>query len=101
MSRALRRVSKIHPHLNRSTYTPLTQVRHFAMVRNLIISVCSIIGFALLLRNMQDKKDDILKWAGKDGSFKRQQSQFRNFIENKPGAQFPPEKDRYHLYVSY
>jgi len=48
-----------------------------------------------------DKKDDILNWAGKDGSFQRQQSQFRNWIENKPDAQFPAEKDRYHLYVSY
>ncbi|KAF8635425.1 hypothetical protein AX15_000414 [Amanita polypyramis BW_CC] len=34
-----------------------------------------------------------------DGSFKRQQSKFRNFIEK--GGQFEPEKDRYHLYVSY
>jgi len=48
-----------------------------------------------------DKKPDILNWAGKDGAFKRQQSVFRNFIENKPNAEFPPEKGRYHLYVSY
>ncbi|KAI0066784.1 glutathione S-transferase [Artomyces pyxidatus] len=34
-----------------------------------------------------------------DGSFKRAASQFRNTIEE--GGQFPPEKDRYHLYVSY
>lgn len=54
-----------------------------------------------MLNRLQDKKDNILNWAGKDGSFKRQQSQFRNWIENKPDAQFPPEKDRYHLYVSY
>jgi Predicted glutathione S-transferase len=26
---------------------------------------------------------------------------FRNFISREPGAQFPPEKGRYHLYVSY
>ncbi|PKX99404.1 ubiquitin-activating enzyme E1 [Aspergillus novofumigatus IBT 16806] len=37
----------------------------------------------------------------KSGEFKRQQSVFRNFISRQPGAQFPPEKDRYHLYVSY
>jgi glutathionyl-hydroquinone reductase len=37
----------------------------------------------------------------KSGEFKRQQSIFRNFISREPGAQFPPEKDRYHLYVSY
>ena len=71
------------------------------MVRNLILSTCCLVGFALLLNSLQDKKDNILNWAVKDGSFKRQQSQFRNWIENKPGAQFPPEKDRYHLYVSY
>ncbi|KIL64123.1 hypothetical protein M378DRAFT_78766 [Amanita muscaria Koide BX008] len=34
-----------------------------------------------------------------DGTFKRQVSQFRNFIEK--GGRFEPEKDRYHLYVSY
>lgn len=73
------------------------------MVRKYILPVGCIISLALLLNGLlQDKKDNnILSWAGKDGSFKRQQSQFRNWIENKPGAQFPPEKDRYHLYVSY
>lgn len=35
------------------------------------------------------------------GEFKRQQSSFRNFISREKGAQFPPEKGRYHLYVSY
>ncbi|KAH9478681.1 Glutathione S-transferase omega-like 2 [Psilocybe cubensis] len=34
-----------------------------------------------------------------DGSFKRQASSFRNTIEK--GGKFPPEQDRYHLYVSY
>ncbi|KAJ7914256.1 glutathione S-transferase [Mycena leptocephala] len=34
-----------------------------------------------------------------DGSFKRVASVFRSFIEK--GGQFAPEKDRYHLYVSY
>ncbi|KAJ6584347.1 glutathione S-transferase [Mycena capillaripes] len=34
-----------------------------------------------------------------DGSFKRVVSTFRSFIEK--GGQFAPEKDRYHLYVSY
>ncbi|KAH9976215.1 glutathione S-transferase [Lactifluus volemus] len=34
-----------------------------------------------------------------DGSFKRPPSSFRNFIQ--AGGQFPPERDRYHLYVSY
>jgi putative glutathione S-transferase len=34
-----------------------------------------------------------------DGTFKRPASSFRNFI--RVGGQFSPEKDRYHLYVSY
>ncbi len=37
----------------------------------------------------------------KDGEFKRQNSVFRNKIENKEGAKHPAVKDRYHLYVSY
>ncbi|GJP89604.1 glutathione S-transferase omega-like 2 [Aspergillus niger] len=37
----------------------------------------------------------------KSGEFKRQISVFRNWISREPGAQFPPEKGRYHLYVSY
>lgn len=52
----------------------------------------------------QDKKENgnsITNWASKDGEFKRQSSQFRNFISRESGAEFPPEKDRYHLYVSY
>ena len=51
-----------------------------------------------------DKKPDILNWVDpkdKSGEFKRQQSVFRSFSENKPGAEFPAEKDRYHRYVSY
>lgn len=42
----------------------------------------------------------ITDWVGvndKSGEFKRQQSQFQNFI--KKGGEFPPEKGRYHLYV--
>lgn len=34
-----------------------------------------------------------------DGEFKRQEQSFRHQIE--PGGKYPPEKDRYHLYVSY
>jgi putative glutathione S-transferase len=45
---------------------------------------------------------NITDWVAKNdktGEFKRGQSQFRNFI--KKGGEFPPEKGRYHLYVSY
>ncbi|OCK83604.1 hypothetical protein K432DRAFT_390280 [Lepidopterella palustris CBS 459.81] len=50
-----------------------------------------------------DKKG-ILDWVDpkdKTGEFKRQPSVFRDFISNEPGAEFPAEKGRYHLYVSY
>ncbi|KAI8049724.1 hypothetical protein BDF22DRAFT_698380 [Syncephalis plumigaleata] len=48
------------------------------------------------------KQPEILKWASKDGEFRRQQSSFRDAISREPNAKFAPEsKDRYHLYVSY
>jgi len=36
---------------------------------------------------------------GKDGAFRRKASEFRHLIS--PDGPFKPEKDRYHLYVSY
>ena len=49
-----------------------------------------------------DKAQGILGWADKKtGTFNRQTLVFRNFISNEPNAQFPAEKGRYHLYVSY
>ncbi|KAG5980324.1 hypothetical protein E4U55_004148, partial [Claviceps digitariae] len=35
------------------------------------------------------------------GEFKRQVSSFRDWISRDDGAKYPPEKGRYHLYVSY
>ncbi|KFY22890.1 hypothetical protein V493_06245 [Pseudogymnoascus sp. VKM F-4281 (FW-2241)] len=49
-----------------------------------------------------DKK--ITNWVDpkdKSGEFKRGASVFRNFISREAGAEFPAEKGRYHLYVSY
>jgi len=37
----------------------------------------------------------------KSGEFKRQVSAFRDSISREAGAKYPPEKGRYHLYVSY
>jgi glutathionyl-hydroquinone reductase len=37
----------------------------------------------------------------KDGHFMRPDAQFRNHISSSPGAEFPAEAGRYHLYVSY
>lgn len=59
---------------------------------------CTAIPFAMAT------EEPPLTWVdpnNKTGEFKRPQSAFRSFIENKPGAEFPAEKDRYHLYVSY
>ncbi|KEZ41043.1 hypothetical protein SAPIO_CDS7082 [Scedosporium apiospermum] len=44
---------------------------------------------------------DWVKPGDTSGEFKRQVSSFRNFISKEPGAKFPPEKGRYHLFVSY
>jgi putative glutathione S-transferase len=35
------------------------------------------------------------------GQFVRQASAFRRWVKDEPGAEFPPEAGRYHLYVSY
>ncbi|EGW34419.1 extra cellular matrix protein [Spathaspora passalidarum NRRL Y-27907] len=48
-----------------------------------------------------NKPIEILKFADdKDGAYKRRPSSFREFISSKPGARFPAEAGRYHLYVS-
>jgi len=49
----------------------------------------------------KDGQKNILNFADKSGEYKRQVSQFRNHVSSDPGAEFPAEKDRYHLYVSY
>jgi len=41
----------------------------------------------------------ISNYASQDGEFRRKPSSFRNHIE--VGGKYPPEKDRYHLYVSW
>lgn len=51
-------------------------------------------------RSIMDKKG-ILNYADKDGEFKRKPSAFRNWVSKDKDAEFPAEKDRYHLYVSY
>jgi putative glutathione S-transferase len=35
-----------------------------------------------------------------DGSFRRQESQFRRWVSGEPGAEFPAQPGRYHLYVA-
>ncbi|KAL3691745.1 hypothetical protein R1sor_005396 [Riccia sorocarpa] len=47
-------------------------------------------------RNMSTALSDL-----KNGEFQRTPSSYRHFISRKPGADFPPEAGRYHLYISY
>lgn len=51
-------------------------------------------GQAQKITNWVDPKDT-------SGEFKRGASVFRNFISREKGAEFPAEKGRYHLFVSY
>jgi putative glutathione S-transferase len=46
------------------------------------------------------KETGVIALTAADGSFNRPQSGFRNFISSKPGSKYPPEPNRYHLYVS-
>jgi len=50
-------------------------------------------------RDVSQQSDISKMTTESDGAFKRAPSSFRNFIQ--AGGQFPPERDRYHLYVSY
>ncbi|KAI0132760.1 hypothetical protein BJ170DRAFT_615317 [Xylariales sp. AK1849] len=53
---------------------------------------------------MSSSGSKITEWVkpgDKSGEFKRQASSFRDWISPEAGAKFPPEKGRYHLYVSY
>lgn len=74
-------------------------VRRILLGLPLIVVIVAILLKYLIQDNTKDS--GILKWADASGEFKRQQSQFRDFISTEPGAKFAPEKDRYHLYVSY
>lgn len=44
--------------------------------------------------------NDFEKRTSKDGRFRRPESEFRNWISSAPDAAFPPEKDRYVLYIN-
>lgn len=44
--------------------------------------------------------NDFAARTSKDGSFQRPTSAFRDFISSAPGSDFPPEKDRYVLYLN-
>lgn len=48
-----------------------------------------------------ESTSNILKWANEKGEFIRKSSTFRNWVKKGDTDGFPPETDRYHLYVSY
>ncbi|KAI9732306.1 MAG: S-glutathionyl-(chloro)hydroquinone reductase [Cirrosporium novae-zelandiae] len=70
-----------------------------------LVSVVTVAFLGLYLNHFQTsvikKITDWVDPKDKSGEFKRQTSSFRSFISREAGAEFPPEKDRYHLYVSY
>lgn len=53
-----------------------------------------------LLTHPQASITDWVPTDSKTGEFHRAPSSFRHTISSQPGAQFPPEPNRYHLYVS-
>ena len=90
----------------RSPPSPRTKVVKMSSVRTTyLLPIVLVLAIAIGLRQyLQNGTNSITDWVpphDKSGEFKRGQSAFRNFISKEAGAQFPPEKDRYHLYVSY
>ncbi|RDW78649.1 glutathione S-transferase family protein [Aspergillus mulundensis] len=92
----LQRVNQLTQHI--PPFSLLSRPSSSSIVRN-------VFPAPLAVRNMAtDNSNKITNWVNpgdKSGEFKRQASVFRNWISREAGAEFPPEKDRYHLYVSY
>ena len=92
--------------VSNSPPTPRTAVATMSSVRTTyLLPIVLVVAIAIGLRQyLQNGTNTITDWVpphDKSGEFKRGQSAFRNSISRESGAQFPPEKDRYHLYVSY
>ncbi|KMU84313.1 ubiquitin-activating enzyme E1 [Coccidioides immitis H538.4] len=68
---------------------------------NLCKPLTSAKAFAIAAMSTESKITNWVDPNDKSGEFKRKPSAFRNWISREAGAQFPPEKGRYHLYVSY
>lgn len=89
------------PPIPRTTIVRMSSVRRTYLLPIVLVAAIAI-GLRRYLQTGNDSK--ITDWVpahDKSGEFKRGQSSFRNFISKDSGAQFPPEKGRYHLYVSY
>ncbi|WP_135365562.1 glutathione S-transferase family protein [Halosimplex halophilum] len=46
-------------------------------------------------------RTDVEDYTNDDGEFEREETSFRDRVEDDPDARFQPEAGRYHLYVSY
>ena len=88
----------------------MTSVRSSSLYATSIFALLvSIVAFYFLKESLLNSGflqanggiTDWVKPGDKSGEFKRQVSSFRNWISSDPGAEFPAEKGRYHLYVSY
>ncbi|KND90011.1 Glutathione S-transferase omega-like 2 [Tolypocladium ophioglossoides CBS 100239] len=58
----------------------------------------------IVTSKQQASSGHVTDWVNpgdKSGEFKRQVSSFRDWISRESGAKYPPEKGRYHVYVSY
>ncbi|KAH7323449.1 glutathione S-transferase [Rhexocercosporidium sp. MPI-PUGE-AT-0058] len=51
-------------------------------------------------QNTTKTESNIYKFEQENGTFKRQVSSFRSWISSEPGAQFPPGKNSYVLYIN-
>ncbi|KAF8609422.1 glutathione S-transferase [Ceratobasidium sp. AG-I] len=77
-------------------------VRRSLLPRTCALPVKTLVApprFYSMSTDKSEAQKDITKWASTDGHFRRQVSSFRDVIEE--GGKFEPEKDRYHVFVSY
>ncbi|KAJ5458057.1 Glutathione S-transferase/chloride channelC-terminal [Penicillium sp. IBT 31633x] len=81
--------------------TPILRIRPLSTAHPSFVYPTPIIYSRNMATGNSGKITDWVNPGDKSGEFKRQTSVFRNWISREPGAQFPPEKGRYHLYVSY
>ncbi|KAL2854536.1 glutathione S-transferase [Aspergillus pseudodeflectus] len=96
---ALRRVYQLAQHLSSSSV--LSKPSSFIISKTLFAPAPPLAATRTMATGNSAKITDWVNPADKSGEFKRQVSSFRNWISREAGAEFPPEKGRYHLYVSY
>jgi len=74
-----------YSNLNKQIYRVYTASSRLSTLLRTFVSSSAIMG--------------ISNYASADGEFRRKPSTFRNHIEI--GGQYPPERGRYHLYISW